>query len=120
MKNKFRILKGIKIVAAVAFFALLFGYGTMHLWNWLIPSLFHGPVITIGETIGLLVLSKILFGSFRGGWKGRGHCGNGNRYEWKQRMQERIANMTPEEKEKFKNKCGGRYWMETEPENKPV
>jgi hypothetical protein len=25
-------------------------------------------------------------------------------------MQERIANMTPEEKEKFKNRCGGKYW----------
>lgn len=109
MKNKFKILKGIKIVVAIAFFVTLFGFGTMHLWNWLVPDLFHGPIISFCQAIGLLILSKILFGGFRGGWKGRGHCG-GNRHEWKQRMKERIANMTPEEKEKFKNKCGAQYW----------
>ena len=64
MKNNFRIFKGIKIVAAVAFFGLLFGYGTMHLWNWLVPDLFHGPIISFCQAIGLIVLSKILFGGF--------------------------------------------------------
>jgi hypothetical protein len=117
MKNKFMFLKGIKIVAGITFFVLLVGFGTMHLWNWLVPVLFHGPIIDFCQTIGLLILSKILFGGFHGGWKGRGHCG-GNRQHWKQRMEERIANMTPEEKEKFKSRCGGKYWATVEAEQK--
>jgi len=117
MKNKFRILKGIKIVAAIVFFVTLFGFGTMHLWNWLVPDLFHGPIITFWQAIGLIVLCKILFGGFHGRWRGRGHCG-GNREQWKEKMKERIANMTPEQKEKFKNRCGGKYWEFAEEKNK--
>lgn len=115
MKNKFIVLKGIKIVAGIAFFIVLFGFGTMYLWNWLVPALFKGPIIDFYQAIGLLILSKILFGGFHGRWGRRGHCGD-KRQHWKQRMEERIAKMTPEEKEKFKNRCGGKFWTPTEPE----
>lgn len=106
---------GIKIVFGITAFVLLFGFGTMHLWNWLVPSLFHGPIINFCQAMGLLILSKILFGSF-GGKHGRGgHCGHNGRNHWKHKMQERFGNMTPEEKEKFKqrfkDKCGNKYWM---------
>jgi hypothetical protein len=51
------------------------------------------------------VLAKILFGGFRGGWGSR-------RYYWKQRMRDRWNNMTPEQREKFKQewqkRCG--HW----------
>lgn len=108
MKNKFRLLMGVKIVAGITFLFLLCGYGTMLLWNWLVPALFKGPVIVFWQAIGLLALSKILFGGWgRGGW-GKRHCGE--RGHWKYRMEERLKNMTPEEKEKFKNRCGGSYW----------
>ncbi len=117
MNKKFRIFKAIKIAAAVIFFGFLFGFLTMHLWNMLVPELFHGPVISFCQTIGLLVLSKILFGGFRGRFGRGGHCGS-RREHWKQRMQERIANMTPEEKEKFKNRCGNKSWMWEEPQKK--
>jgi len=106
MKNKFRLLMGIKIVAGITFVFLLCGYGTMLLWNWLVPVLFNGPVIVFWQAIGLLALSKILFGGRGRGW-GRRRCGD--RGHWKYRMEERLKNMTPEEKEKFKNRCGG-YW----------
>ena len=39
----------------------------MWLWNWLIPELFNGPVLTYWQTLGLLVLSKILFSGLGGG-----------------------------------------------------
>jgi len=62
--------------------------------------------------LGILVLSKILFGGFRGAWGGK-------RYYWKQRMMSKWNNMTPEEREKFKQewqkRCGGwgyRSWSE--------
>jgi hypothetical protein len=111
MKNKFKFLMGIKIVAGITFFFLLCGFGTMLLWNWLVPVLFKGPIIVFWQAIGLLALSKILFGGCGRGWGGRGRCGGRGR--WRSRMEERLKNMTPEEKEKFKNKCGG-YWMKEE------
>ncbi len=117
MKNKFKILKEIKIVAAIAFFITLFGFGTMYLWNWLVPDLFHGPIVSFCQAIGLVVLSKILFGGFHSGWRGRGHWGH-DRKQWKQWLKERIANMSPEQKEKFKNKCGAQYWAFEEEEKK--
>ncbi|MBA3971162.1 MAG: hypothetical protein H0X46_03300 [Bacteroidetes bacterium] len=116
MNKKYKFLMGLKIVGGITLFVIVFGFGTMHLWNWLVPSLFQGPIITFAQAIGLLVLSKILFGGF--GHKHRGgRCGNnGNSpWGWKNRMKERMSNMTPEEKEefkkRFKDKCGSSYWM---------
>lgn len=58
----------------------LFGYITMLLWNELIPSLFHGPLITYWQSVGLLVLCRLLFRPFGGP-----HGGHKHRKEWKQR-----------------------------------
>jgi hypothetical protein len=33
----------------------------MLLWNWLVPQLFSGPVLGYWQTLGILILSKILF-----------------------------------------------------------
>ncbi len=41
-------------------FVILAIWLTMSLWNWLIPVLFHGPVITFWQTAGLFILSRIL------------------------------------------------------------
>ncbi len=69
----------------------------MALWNWLMPELFFGAK-SIGylQAVGILVLSKILFGGFRG------HCGHGR---WSHR---RWEEMTPDEREKLQN--GMRNW----------
>ncbi|MFA9388274.1 MAG: hypothetical protein ACERKD_00615 [Prolixibacteraceae bacterium] len=53
------------------FRAIVFGLGgaalitwvVMLLWNWLMPALFNLSVITYWQALGVLVLSKILFGS---------------------------------------------------------
>ena len=106
MKAKFIAFKVVKIVAGILFFGTLFGFGTMYLWNWLIPALFHGPLITFWQTVGLIVLSKILFGGFKGGGKHRGWGGNSMMKErWKEKMEKRMENMTEEEKEKWKSRC---------------
>lgn len=44
---------GVAFVIAVVF-------GVQALWNWLIPELFNGPVLTFWQTAGLFLLSKIL------------------------------------------------------------
>lgn len=102
-----KIGKGI-IIAAVA--ATVLGFAVMLLWNALIPDLFHGPVLTFWEAVGLLVLSHLLFR----GWGGpRFHH---HRDRWKRRFEEKLASMTPEEQEKFKEdwkrRCGWYPGME--------
>lgn len=85
---------------------------TMALWNWLVPSLFGGPVITFWQSAGLLLLSKILFGGFgKGHWKNKHKS---HRSHWRKRWQEKMESMSPEEKEKWKmkmRKCGP-WWDE--------
>lgn len=53
------------LIAAIAFL-LLFGYGFMLLWNWLMPDVFGLPVLTYWKAVGILVMAKLLFGSFQG------------------------------------------------------
>lgn len=96
-----------KIIAAVAGFILLGGFVVMSLWNWLMPNIFGLGAITFVQALGLLVLSKILFGGFRGGHWGGG-CGGGRQF-WKHRMAERWDKMTPEERNEFKQRMGSRW-----------
>ena len=80
--------------------ALAFGFGTMYLWNWLVPALFAGPVITFWQTIGLLILSKIIFSGFGRG----GHCGGHGGGPWRPYWKEKWNTMNPEDRERFKQK----------------
>jgi hypothetical protein len=109
MRHKNKFIKIILIVLGIPAFILLFGFGVMHLWNWLIPAIFNGPIITFWQAIGLFILSKILFGGF-----GKHHGGQSRNMRWKEKMKERMSNMTPEEKElfkqRFKDKCRSNYW----------
>ncbi len=100
------MLKAAKFFALGVVAVAVFGYFVMGLWNWLVPELFHGPVVTFWQAIGLLVLSHILL---RGGSHWR-HKGSWHHDRWKHRMEEKLAAMTPEEREKFKQewkrRCG--------------
>jgi len=110
--------KGLRILAWVALgllAVLLFGLVTMSLWNWLIPVLFNGPVISFWQALGLFLLAKILFG----GW-GKGHChGHGPRSgeHWKTRFYDKFSSMTPEERAALKEKMKEKWcnWSETAP-----
>ena len=46
---------------------ILFTFVVMWLWNWLVPEVFNGPVLTYWQTLGLLILSKIIFSGIGGG-----------------------------------------------------
>jgi len=78
---------------------VVFSSIVMLLWNALLPSLFHFPVITFPQALGLLILTKILFGGFRGG---------GPKNHWKDKMKQRWMNMTPEERENLQQRWGKR------------
>jgi hypothetical protein len=84
-----------------------FGQAVLHLWNWLMPGLFGLHSITFWQAVGLMALSWILFG----GWRGfHGRPGSGYRRQWRHRMKARWEQMTPEEREKFREgmrvRCG--------------
>ena len=113
MNRSFQLLRGLKIFILIAVFVAVAGYVTMRLWNWLLPDLFNLPSISVWQALGLLLLSRILFG----GWGGRsGRAGWArHRRQWRQKMESRIAGLTPEEQEKFRQKmegaCTGAPWM---------
>ncbi len=93
---------------------LLIGYVVMALWNVLIPVLFHGPLLTFWQAIGLVILIKILFHNHRPGrWHGHGWYSPYHGY-WKHRFEQKLASMGPEERERFKEewhkRCNPRYW----------
>lgn len=127
-----KALKVLKILFFVGLFVLVAGYGTMALWNWLVPTLFHGPVVTFGQALGLLVLGRILTGFKPGGW-GRDRRGFGppwaNRKMMRQKMESRLASMTEEQRAEFRARmarCGPRWarWTGTDeteavPTNQP-
>jgi hypothetical protein len=76
------------LVAAVA---AVLGWMVMVLWNAVVPGLFIGArTIDYRHALGLLVLSRILFGGFRGrgGWHRQRH--------WR-----RGEAMTPLERQQF-------------------
>src|SRR5258707_734404 len=104
--KRFWIRKVIGIICMVIVGIMVFSGIVMLLWNNLLPALFHFPVISFWQALGLLLLSKILFGGFRGG---------GPRGQWKDKMKQKWMNMTPEEKEKFKEDWGRRCRRPFEP-----
>jgi Ca2+/H+ antiporter, TMEM165/GDT1 family len=97
-----RILRVLKfvVIAVVAF--SVFGFLIMSLWNWLMPGIFGLHLIGFWQAVGILVLSKILFGGFRPRF--------GPGMHWRRRMMARWEQMTPEEREKFReglrSRCG--------------
>jgi hypothetical protein len=105
--KRFWIIR-VVLFGTVAFLA--FTFLTMYLWNWLVPLLFHGPVIEFWQAFGLLILGRLLFGGFGGG-----RCGGkwGHHHHWRKHWQQKMANMTPEEREelrkKWKQRCGPWY-----------
>jgi hypothetical protein len=91
--------KCIKIALLVILGIAALGGVVMLLWNWLMPALFAGArPVDYCQALGLLLLSKILFGGFRGGH--HKHCKNHHKH---------FENMTPEEREQLKSQYKSRW-----------
>ncbi len=106
--KRYRFLKVLKIALFGTVAAAVASFVVMSLWNVLMPGIFAVRAISFWQALGLLVLSKILFGGFRPYVRGGPH--------WRRRMMERWEQMTPEEREKFKQGmrrgCGSRQDVE--------
>jgi len=86
------------ILAVVALVGLI----VMLLWNHIVAEVFNIKPISYGQAVGLFILCKILFSSFRPGppagfRKGGGHWRN------------KLMNMTPEEREAMKAEWRRRF-----------
>jgi hypothetical protein len=92
---------------------VVFGQAVLHLWNWLMPSLFGLHTITYWQALGLLALSWLLFGGLRGF-----HGPHRGREHWR-RMRQRWEQMTPEEREKFRATFRGRCGQVSPPSTQP-
>jgi len=88
-------------IVGIFLFIAIGGEIVLHLWNWLLPPLFGWRQITFWQALGILVLCRILFG----GW---GSHGSG-RSNFRRRMEERCQHMTPEERERFRQRMRERF-----------
>jgi hypothetical protein len=101
MQRKWFFLGPLAILALLLFI-FIGGEVVSLLWNWLLPPLFGWHQITFWQGLGILVLCRILFGGF-------GHHGC-HHSRFRRRMAERLEQMTPEERERFRQgmraRCG--------------
>lgn len=96
------VKRGVRIAMVALVAVVVCGFLVMALWNWLAPPLLGARPVTFWQALGIFVLCKILFGGLRGG------SGGGR---WRGRMRARWEQMSPEEREKFRQglagSCGG-------------
>jgi hypothetical protein len=89
------------VAAGIAFFltaTLLLSLVVMFLWNALVPSLFRGPSLTFVQAVGLLILTHILLR----GWSPWRHGNGWRRHRWRKRVEESLAVLTPEDRERLR------------------
>src|SRR2546428_7288728 len=96
----------------IALFIFIGGEVVRLIWNWLLPPLFGWRQITFWQALGLLALCRILFGGL--GRYGGSRSNSAIRRRMADRMADRVAErwerMTPEERERFRqrirDRCG--------------
>jgi hypothetical protein len=101
-------------LVGMAVFIFIGGEVVKLLWNSLAPPLFGLPALGFWQALGILALCRILFGGF--GFHGGRHQGYRGRIadrmadRMADRFSERWKNMTPEERERFRqgvrDRCG--------------
>ena len=102
-RNRFWAFIPLFVLALVA----LFSFIVMSLWNNILVGVLHISTINFWQALGILVLSKILFGGFPGGrWGRHDHRG----HQWRKEMLSKWNTMTPEEREQFKRDYRNRCW----------
>ena len=94
--RRFRFV-GVRILVFGIVFAGIVGLITLALWNALMPPILGLPAINFWQALGLLLLSRLLFGRF-GGW--------GHRLR-RARFARGWQGLTPEERQRFRDAMGG-------------
>ncbi len=104
MKNiiKSRITGFLTMLAVIA----AFGAAAMLLWNALMPQIFAMPALTYWQTVGLMLLARILFGGLAHDMAHGGRRGRGDVLMFRQgnKLREKWMNMSEEERKEFMEK----------------
>jgi hypothetical protein len=101
MNRKWKLVFMVPLaILGMVLFAFIGGELVLHLWNWLLPSLFGWRQITFWQALGLLALCRILFGGL----------GMHGRRGFRGRREHRFDHLTPEERDRFRQRmrerCG--------------
>ena len=86
-------IAGISILGLIGLgaLALLFGFAVMWLWNWLLPDLFGFKTIAFWQGVGIVLLARMIFGSFSHkpvkSYHRHHPCRNDNRKKWSDRWE---------------------------------
>lgn len=74
------LMKGLRIVGLTVLglvtfsvICLIFGLIVQLLWNWLMPAIFRLPKINYWQAFGIIILGKLIFGSFGHRFSHDGH-----------------------------------------------
>ena len=102
-KRRPRIFIPFLILAVVGLLGLI----VMQLWNNILPGVVGVKLLSYWQAVGLLILCKILFGSFRGGGPGFRKGGAA----WRNK----LMNMSEEERAKFKQEWRDRRFGNKQP-----
>jgi len=106
-RAKQRLFIPVVVVAGVFAFSGV----VMYLWNAILPDVLGVHTLTYWQALGILVLSKILFGGFKGiSEHHRSHI------HQTQEMRAKWMNMNAEEKEKLRKEWGMRFGHQEKPE----
>ncbi|MFN3020851.1 hypothetical protein ACK1KB_07685 [Chryseobacterium sp. TY3] len=95
-KNRLRL-----IFVAVVGLVFLLGWVVQLLWNWLLPEILGVKSISYWQAFGILILSKILFGSFHGSGRGKGR--------FKDKFNQEMSQMTDDDKVRFREEWRKRF-----------
>ena len=109
--KKFGPLKVLFFLLAATGFIILVGNIIMLLWNAILPELTGVKPITFWQSVGLFILSKILFG----GWhRGMRTSHRNHRHEWKEKWQHMSEEDRAQFKARWRAKCGPKRTMNDE------
>jgi hypothetical protein len=109
MRRKWIFIAPLAILGMLLF-VFIGGELVLHLWNGLLPRLFGFRQITFWQALGILLLCRILFGGFGLHGSGRSNVRGRVADRLADRMGDRWDAMTPEERERFRQRirerCG--------------
>jgi hypothetical protein len=89
-------MKKLRFLHPIIFLLIAAGFSAavMLLWNWLMPAIFSLGMINFWQALGMLILSRILFGSY----------GMYRMHDRKNFIRKKWMQMTPEQRQEFINK----------------
>jgi Ca2+/H+ antiporter, TMEM165/GDT1 family len=99
----FWIKRAILFLIAIAAGVFIFGSAVMILWNSILPAVLGVSTITFWQALGILVLSKILFGGFCHGH----HRYYGHEHTWNRKWRHLNKEEREKMKEEWNERCCG-------------